>query len=335
MIFNAYTIVTLFIDVLTGILSIFLIVNTFKIYQKSKNSLQREERTDIENKSYLILLIAVVVLFVKLLSLPIFYVTLWSYIPHINGAMCIYGVTQVKPLLSSIVQIFKFVVFFFIGGWLILNRFDRTVETTPLFKRKFLLLFIVSILIFMDSIGGILYFTGFNIKGFVACCTTYFDLPERATAVIPASIIGKEYGKYMLAIYYMSNILLIAFLGVTFSRITSHSIVTMIIAAEISLLNAVIAVFAILEVIAPEVMNMPLHHCIYCMWQYSPDSILMSAFLVIGTFAPGWALMLVLTGRHKDTADAMTRYLKKLYIIGIIGLSASLAIVTAHFLFKG
>ncbi|MEW6738846.1 MAG: hypothetical protein ACOYU2_01995 [Nitrospirota bacterium] len=333
MILNAFTIIMLFIAVLTGVLAIPLGILSFKVYQKWGNVLYDEEKTAIINRSYLLGLMATVILFVRLLSWPLFYVALQSYVPDVHGAMCIFGVTRLQPNLTGIVQVLKPLVFFSIGAWLLLNRLDRATETSPLFRRKFLFLSIVSVMIIMDSTGDLIYLTGFDVKTFVSCCTTYFDLPERPTAVITESLLGEGYDRYMLPLYYLSGALFIAVQFISYHRMRkgfSHSIKIGIIGFVIAVINAVITVLSMFEVIAPEIMNMPLHHCIYCMWQYSPHSILMTTLFIIGTFSPGWSLILNVTGRDKETTAVLESYLKNLNILGIAGIGASVLMATVH-----
>ncbi|MCL4456289.1 MAG: hypothetical protein M1147_03925 [Nitrospirae bacterium] len=335
MILNAFTIIMLFITVLTGVLAIPLGILSFKVYQRWGNALYDEEKTAIINRSYLLGLMATVILFVRLLSWPLFYAALQSYVPDVHGAMCIFGVTRLQPGLTGIVQVLKPLVFFSIGAWLLLNRLDRATETSPLFRRKFLFLSIVSVMIIMDSAGDLIYLTGFDVKTFVSCCTTYFDLPERPTAVITESLLGKGYDSYMLPLYYLSGALFIAFQFISYHRMRkgfSHSIKIGIIGFIIAVINAVITVLAMFEVIAPEVMNMPLHRCIYCMWQYSPHSILMTALFIIGTFSPGWSLILNIAGRDKETTATLERYLKNLNILGIAGIGTSILMAAVHLL---
>ena len=51
-------------------------------------------------------------------------------------------------------------------------------------------------------------------------------------------------------------------------------------------------ILAMIETIAPRLMKLPFHHCLYCLWQYVPDSILIFLFFAIVIFAPVWALLL-------------------------------------------
>lgn len=327
----------LFTAVLTGALAVPLGVLSFRTYQRHTNTLRSEEKTDMENRSYLLLLTAAVILFVKLLSWPFFYVTLQSYVPDIRGAMCIFGVTQFNPSLSGAVQIFKPAVFFLIGGWLLLNQLDKKTETSPLFRKKFAFLSVVSVMALADSTIDVIYFTGLNPQSSVACCTTYFDLPERLTSVLPAYVAGAEYERYMLPSYYFLNVSLSVFMAASNyvmkkNPSDKYRIRFITAAAIIAVLTAIVTVFVMFEVIAPGLMKLPHHHCIYCMWQYVPDSVVMTAFFIVGIFCPGWALLLNLTGKHHETETALREFTGSLYFAGIVCLSASLIMVTIHLL---
>ncbi|MBI4848570.1 MAG: hypothetical protein HY808_08375 [Nitrospirae bacterium] len=337
MILNIYTIIMMFAAALTGVLAVPLGIMSFRIFQKWEKPLYAEERTDIENRSYLLLLTAAVILSLKLLTWPFFYVTLQSYIPSIRGAMCIFGVTQFYPSMSSALQLFKPLVFFLIGGWLLLNQLDRKTETSPLFRKKFLFLHLISFMVLIDSLGDLMYFTGFNTGSSVACCTTFFDVPERATAVLPLSILGEAYEKYMLPSYYTMNMSLLALMGVSYRGLQNNKLLPpwmTIAGAILAVLTAVITIFAMFEVIAPELMGLPYHHCIYCMWQYVPDSVLITALFIIGIFSPCWALLLNIMGRHSETDAALKGYIMNLYFFGIISTGASMLMVTIHLMLK-
>lgn len=332
MILNIYTIIMLFIAIITGLLAVPLGIFAFKIYKKWAGALYDEEKTVIENRSYLLMLMATVILFVKLLTWPFLYVSLQSYIPGIQGAMCIFGVTQNQPVLSAVVQIFKPVTFFIIGAWLLLNRLDRKTETSPLFRKKFLFLSMVSVLVLADSVLDFFYLTGFNIKVFVSCCTTFFDLPDRGVAGMAVSLLGEEYGRYLLPLYYISGIAFVVSQIILYRRLKRGSNLAAILTTGviIAVINAVVTVLAMFEVIAPKVMNLPLHHCVYCMWQYEPLSIITTALFIIGTFLPGWELVLYKAGRHEETEHILKENLKKMSIAGTACIVLSVLTATIY-----
>jgi len=98
--------------------------------------------------------------------------------------------------------------------------------------------------------------------------------------------------------------------------------------AILAAINAVITIAALFEIISPKAMELPYHHCIYCMWQYAPTSIVMTALFVIGTFCPGWALLLAVAGRQYPDKLVLRGYQRKLAVIGMgcIGLSVCMAV---------
>jgi hypothetical protein len=336
MILNIYTIITLFSAALTGALAVPLGLMSFRTSRRWGKSLRAEERTEIENRSYLLLLTAAVILSIKLLSWPFYYLTLQSYVPDIRGAMCIFGATQFNPALSNTLQLFKPAVFFLTGGWLLLNQLDRETEISPLFGNKFMFLSVVSVMVFADSAGDFIYFTGLDTGTSVA---TYFDMPERVTAILPLSILGREYETYMFPAYYISNIALIVFMGMSYQRfrnilqIKKNTMRITVTGAVLAVLTAVISILAMFEVIAPRLMKLPYHHCIYCMWQYVPDSILMTGLFIMSVFLPCWALLLNIAGRHYETDKALNRYIMNLYFHGTVLSGASLLMVTIHLMF--
>ena len=345
MILNAFTIIALFTAVVTGILALVLAVSSLREYRRFHLVSTGDERTAAENRSYLLFLTAAVILIVKLLSWPFFYVTLQSYVPHIQGAMCIFGVLQVNADFSNVLQIFKPVMFFLVGGWLILNKLDTTTETAPLFGRKLLFLSLVSAVALVDSAGDVIYFTSFEGEADVTCCTLFFDLPERSTAMLPMSFLGEDYERYLLPLYYLSNLFFIIFMVIGYVRFSPARFIPLPVnlqtlsllgaGAGLSLINAIISLFALFEVIAPKIMALPYHHCIYCMWQYAPNSIVITALSIIGTFSVNWAFFLYAAGRHRETVPYMRKYVLNLYFMGITTMAASVAMVTIHFFMKG
>lgn len=334
-ILNASTLIHLFIAALTGLLALPIGYLALKTYAQTGTSVTEEERDQLADRSSLLLMIASVVLAVKLGEWPLFYVTLQSMIPHIHGAMCIFGVTQAQPLLSGAAQIMKPLVFFGVGGWLILRRLGPAHEFSPLFRTKHLLLVVISLLIFADSAIDFLYFTSFDTGADVACCTTVFDLAEGKQAALTTSLIGKGYDRVLLQLYLFTNIAMVAFLASLFFRVTRGKDLLPGRAAAGALLaavNAVITIAALFEVISPKAMDLPAHHCIYCMWQYEPASVVMTALFVIGAFSPGWAFVLALVGRRYAEEAELREYQRKLALLGMGGVGLSLC-MAVYFVF--
>jgi hypothetical protein len=318
-----------------GVLSILLVlwggISSLILYKKWGKPFLQEEKTLLEDRSYLVLLIIVILLMIRLINWPFFYATLQSFIPDIEGAMCMFGVTQVKPSLTRFLEFLKPITFFLIGGWLILHFLDRATKTSPLMRRKLLLLFIIGLFVLSDSIGDILLMIRIGPESLVSCCTTVTDISNRPTRTTPESIFGPEYARSLQSLFFITHLALMGFIGVSLKfKIFRRPILGLLFL--LSLLDAIFFLLSQIEVFAPAMMHLPFHHCLYCLWQYVPDSILLFALFSLGTFSVGWGFTTALFGRHGETADLLPVHLKKIYSFAFFFLSASLIMLLIHLL---
>jgi hypothetical protein len=294
-----------------------------------------EQRLEIENRSHLVLLVAVVVLGIRLLNWPLFYATLQSFVPDIDGAMCIFGVTQVKRILTGVAEVIKPVSFFLIGGWLLLHMLDRRTQTSPLMGVKLLFLSVTAMVIVMESLLDVLLMFSISPGTLVSCCTTVTDILDRPTRLVPQSLLGPDYTTLLGYGYYAgTGVLMAALAGLLLAKTSAtpprwrRPILGALFLFAV--LNSVLFVLAQIEHHAPVIMGLPFHHCLYCLWQYVPDTILMYLLFVLGIFSVGWALCLDLFGRAEETTEAMTVFLKGLYGFAIFCLGASMVMNIIH-----
>jgi hypothetical protein len=77
-------------------------------------------------------------------------------------------------------------------------------------------------------------------------------------------------------------------------------------------------------------MGLPFHHCLYCLWQYVPDTIVMYLLFILGTSSVGWAFVLDLLGRTGETAGALAALMRSLYGFAFFCLAASFVMNTVH-----
>ena len=331
MILNALSITLIFISALSALLTLWGGISSFILYRGWGKPCTPEEKASLEDRSYLVLLIMVIVLVIRLFDWPLFYVTLQSFISDIEGAMCIFGVTQVRPGLTRFLEFLKPVNFFLIGGWFLLHLLDRATKTSPLMKRKLLLLFILSLLVLIDSLGDIFLILGIAPESLVSCCTTVTDISNRPTRTTPLSIFGPEYAQSLQVLFFITHLALIGFVGLSLKfKIFRRPILGLLFLFAI--LNATLFLLSQVEVFAPAMMHLPFHHCLYCLWQYVPDSIVMYLLFILGTFSVGWGFLTELFGRHGDTVELLTVFLKKIYTFAFFFLSAFLILLIIHLL---
>jgi hypothetical protein len=331
MILNALSITMIFIGALSALLAIWGGISSLLLYGRWGRPSTPEEKTSLEDRSYLILLIMVIVLLIRLINWPFFYGTLQSFISDIEGAMCIFGVTQVKPGLTRFLEFLKPVIFFLIGGWFILHVLDRATKTSPLMRRKLFLLSIISLLVLIDSLGDIFLILGIAPGTLVSCCTTVTDILNRPTRTTPESIFGPEYAWPLQAFFFITHLALIGFIGVSLKFKTFRKPILGLLFL-FSFLNAILFLLSQIEVFAPAMMHLPFHHCLYCLWQYVPDSIVMYLLFILGTFSVGWGFTTELFGKHGETADLLPIYLRNIYWFAFFFLSASLVMLIIHLL---
>ncbi len=331
MILNVWSITILFMSVLSLLLVIWGGISSFILYRRWGRSFTQEGKVELENRSYLVLLIIVVVLLMRLVNWPFFYATLQSFISDIEGAMCIFGVTQVKPGLTRFLELLKPIIFFLIGGWLILNHLDRATKTSPLMRRKLLLLSIISLFVLVDSFGDILLMIGITPESLVSCCTTVTDILNRPTRTTPVSIFGPEYGRSLQTLYFITHLALLGFIGANLKfRIFRGPVLGLLFL--FSILNAFLFLLSQIEVFAPAMMHLPFHHCLYCLWQYVPDSIFLFGFFSLGTFSVGWGFTTELFGRKEEAADLLPVYMRRIYSVAFFFLSTSFIMLIIHLL---
>ena len=331
MILNALSITMIFIGALSALLAIWGGISSLILYRKWKRTATPEEKTSLEDRSYLVLLIMVIVLLIRLINWPLFYVTLQSFISDIEGAMCIFGVTQVKVGLTRFLEFLKPTNFFLIGGWLMLHFLDRATKTSPLMRKKLLLLSIIGLFVLIDSIGDILLMIGIAPESLVSCCTTVTDILNRPTRTTPESIFGPEYAQSLQVLFFITHLALMGFIGVSLKfRIFRRLILGLF--SLFAVLNAFVFLLSQIEVFAPRMMHLPFHHCLYCLWQYVPDSIVMFLLFILGTFSVGWGFTTELFGRQGEAADLLPGYLRKIYWFAFFFLSEFLILLIIHLL---
>jgi hypothetical protein len=335
MILNVFSITEIFLGLVSLILMAWGSILSLILALRWKKSSQAAERTPIEERSHLVLLIAVVVLGMRLLNWPLFYATLQSFIPEINGAMCIFGVTQVTPMLTRISEIIKPIAFFLIGAWLLIHALDQSTQSSPLMGRKLLFLSIIAMVVIAESLLDVMLFLRIAPGTLISCCTTVTDILERPTRLVPKSILGPEYASLLHYGTYASTLLLLVLLALCFGGMRRSSNLrwrrpVLGFLFFYAILNASLFLLAHIEVFAPKIMGLPFHHCLYCLWQHVPDSILMMFLYALGTFAAGWAFLLDLAGRTPETLDVLPKYLRRLYSLSIFCLTSSLVMLTIH-----
>jgi hypothetical protein len=332
MILNTLTAILLFMDAVCLVLAVFLAVSSARQLRSSSFAQGQERLESIEQGTTLTLLVALIIVGLRAVSWPLLYATLESYVSSIEGAMCVYGVTQMSPRLSAAVQIAQPIVFFLAGGWLLVNRVDRMTKTSPLAGKKTIYLFGLALVLLFVIPLEILLVAGIRPTFVVTCCTTVADVENRPAAAIPRQLVGEQYTGPLQAAFFGLSLLLIvlAALGGFLRPAERRGPRRAFFFGAGSLLALFVFGAAwpfSVEVLAPRWMDLPYHHCLYCFIVYRDAPLAVGAFL-LGIFAIGWAgLLQVLAGGDEahPFSSALGRRLHAwafFLLLGSVGMAA-------------
>ena len=292
----------------------------------------------IENRLYLLFWLGAVFLLLRFLAWPLFYLTLHSLIPEISGAMCIFGARNLQPTLSRVLELIKPLLFYAGLVWLLvfkLERFGNRAGAESIARRSSLILLcLCSIAGLADSIGSVVLWLRSNAELAVSCCTTVTDIPSRFTVWIPESLFGSEYARLLWILYFACNAVLILGTLIVRSRLQKGALPgsSFIVLFFVVLVNCVIGTFAFIEVISPQLMGLPFHHCLYCLVQNVMDAPLFVALFILGNSAAAAVFPVWLLAKTWAETTALKTLLSSCLLIAALCLSGSLLMVSTHLL---
>lgn len=292
MILNPFSLTLLFVGTISLLLMTASAMSAIYFYHQYKRSEGIDERVQAQSRIHLSLLLLFTAFLLRLATWPLFYILLHSLVPIVPGAMCIYGVTQVMPAFIAFLQTLKPLAFFIVGGWLLFHNLDLCLRNHPLMSKSIRLLIVVSAVATVDSVAELSFIFLFSPPGVgVSCCTVVADLVIPAAPLIPIPLFSAHYHDILMAGYHGFNLGLAALIGFLIWK-KSTKRVGLILVAIATILNGLIAYGAFKEYLGPQLMHLPDHHCLYCMFQYRPISIVIVGIFVLGSYLAVWPLWL-------------------------------------------
>jgi len=335
LILNVLTLTVIFTSFLTLVLLIVGAGSTLLLRSKEKEQDGREYETSVENRLYLAFLLVAAALLCRGLNWPLFYLMLQSFIPDVPGAMCIFGTTQVMPVLIRSLEVLKPILFFLIGAWFILYGIDRSTKAYSLTKRKFPFFWVLCFLAGLDAIGDMALAITYAPPGIpVTCCTVIGDIQFPVARIKTPAILGTRGGELGTVLYHGIHIFSVGIVAaLVMTKRWSPSGKGHKGALWLSLLLAigglVITCIAMIDRIGPTLMKLPHHHCPYCLLQYLPVSIAFLGLELLGDFSLGWAFIAGTLGRTEETRAISSERVRKLWKLACFCLLASWVIVLA------
>lgn len=292
------------------------------------------DRAIVEEHSHLLLLSIVVLGVVRAVAWPLFYLVLDSYVGEMAplGVMCAFGVTRVEPELVLALQILKPLALWGAGLWLLWALVDRRASTAPLLGIRLAAAVPLGLLALAESAVEIVYVTREKLGATVTCCSQL--LTSSAAPSIGLGAMGLTplpSGASSLWIFGLANALVIglaARLGRTGIRQGTAGSLVAIVAALFAANNLVITHAAWTVHLAPRVLGLPYHHCVY---ELLTDTIALgpaAALAVVGNAGLLWPLLLQLRrGQAPEVVGAIQR---RVYALCAVALASELLIAAIH-----
>lgn len=341
MIVNPFSVSALTIDIVSFGLAVVTVVKT--VEQLSGRSAQIPKTGEIytarENQRYLLFWLGVVLLTIRLLSWPFFYLVMQSFVREVTGAMCIYGATKLLPRLTLFLECVKPLLFFLGTIWLILFGLERLSRDRSAMREKavttmLVLLLSCAVLALIDAGGSVYLWIRSSAELAVSCCTTITDIPSRFTVWIPEAVLGQTYERPLWYGYFIVNAIMLIMGAVGCLQVLKSkiSLLPFLILSCLAFLAGGVTLLAMIELVAPTLMGLSFHHCIYCFVQDVLDGVLILVLVVVGSFSFMALSPVYLLARSWTEKTLLKRVMLLLMSTGMLGLSGSLLMVSVHLL---
>lgn len=344
MILNAYAIIDLFLTLLRLSLGLLVIFLAYTLWKVSSDRFDPERRTEIENRTYLLLLLGCLLLVLHAVSWPLLYLLLQSYISQWPDVMCIYGVTRVGygtvgpsrflPGLIQTLEITKPAIVFLSGVWLVLYLIHRCCRTTEIARRLLLTLFLLGAMGILDALAESAYLVIPKKEEFLStgCCTVQslprlplfsdqaFPPPSGRPAWISGAFCTLSVGILVSLVWcnrphgYRPG-------GKGLAWLLAQSLLT--VAAGFLFLT---------EVATPKLLRQPGHHCAYDLIVEAPQVLPAIFLFLLAAYCVGWSAAAYALARPPEVQpflDHSVRILLRLALAGYLGSLLLISILMA------
>jgi hypothetical protein len=343
MILNAYAVLSAFLALLRLLFGLLVVGLGIKTWLMGRKPMAPEGHKALEDRGSLLFLMAFLLLGLNLVSWPLLYLLLQSYVPQWPGVMCIYGVTRIGsgslgasrflPDLLKTLQVTKPLLVFAGGAWFVLYLLNRRTATAPLHSRIFLGLIFMGFLATVDAATEGTYLVIPKKEEFLSagCCTEIFDTEGRSSRFLPQALLPEDARPVLYGAYYGINgaLILALFLGARSLQTGKQTILLSVLLLMAILAVPISAVFLI-EIASPALLHRPDHHCPYDLVSEAPESILAVALFLWGTFCTGWAGVAAWFGACEETQSFFPDMVRRVMMVGFWSYLASLVMMSVE-----
>lgn len=201
----------------------------------------------LEKRNYLVNTIIYFTIVVKIVMFVFFIKSLDGLSPLVPGAMCTTGVVGAS-LYGNILLLFKIVLLFLLGIWIIVNRLDLLERTFPYIRAKYYLFNFIYVLVLVEFFLEIIYFMDIPLDVPVFCCSSVFKLDN-----LP----------FELTMYQFLVVFYILYVAIVVSAKREGYISSFF----FNILFLFVSYYCVTYFFGTYVYEMPSHKCPYCMLQ--------------------------------------------------------------------
>ena len=263
MLINQWSVVTILMALASVFLIAYVCINVLLVRSKGKKYLSADYKQGyIYKKIGFVFSAALICMIIKLMSYPLFYVSVQSFVKSLDSAMCMYGVISSMHGSVRYFEVVKPLVFFLCGGWIIFHFLTRHSNHQTIIHKKMLFLFFVAAWVLADSLGDLFLFLNMNPGANATCCSANIDVPGRISHILSVYLFGLEYEKPLWGAYYLGNIMVVAAaLYLVYKKTNlSRAKKALVCIFCMGVINCFISWLAFAELICPELMKLPYHH---------------------------------------------------------------------------
>ncbi len=266
----------------------------------------REARTPFgpaaELRRPLLALVSGTLVAVALVSCPLFYLLLASWVPRWPGIMCIEGVRRIGmgtvgaarwlPDLLSALDLTKLLVVFLAGAWVVLRRSPGTSAGL----RAALVAIALGLVTSLDGAAAFAYVVlpKEEVRPAAGCCTAAAHEPARDAGLAPSNAADGPDRSPRTAAGFIAAA---AVLGIGTGMVRRRGPWGRGRAAALALLAALAAASLpaaagfLANVAAPALLDLPYHHCVWCAFASAPETLVGASLYLGAVLCAGWALV--------------------------------------------
>ncbi len=285
-----------------------------------------------EDRAHLIALIVAVLAVVRLLAWPHFYLLLKSYVPDLAlyGVMCAFGVTRVEPGLVGALQWLKPVLLLMIGFWWLLAVADRRADGATLLTTRIALTIPIAVVAIGESVVETVYLVREKAGQPVTCCTQFLDTEAASISanLSPIARLGATPPWVSLSAYLLLTLVVVVVCWRLARTRRGWGPVTWVGLAGLAIANLLVTQWGWIDAVAPRVLRLPYHHCIYELITDMPALGVAALLVVIGNGMLVWPAGLALWRRRAP--EAIGALQREVCAAGGVALGSALLIVVVQ-----